>query len=64
MQLKEVNRMMGDVIQRMNQNRAFEGQYTELQSIADKIVANTSNFEGLLTTVNDKKTQKLFILLL
>lgn len=42
---------MGDVLARMNQNRAFENHYAELQSIADKIVQHTKNLEGLLTTV-------------
>lgn len=42
---------MGDVLARMNQNRAFENHYAELQSITDKIVHNTKNLEGLLTTV-------------
>lgn len=42
---------MGDVLARMNQNRAFENHYTELQSISDKIVQHSKNLEGLLTTV-------------
>lgn len=42
---------MGDVLARMNQNRAFENHYAELQSITDKIVQHTRNLEGLLTTV-------------
>lgn len=42
---------MGDVLVRMNQNRAFESHYAELQSITDKIVQHTKNLEGLLTTV-------------
>lgn len=45
--------MMGEVMTRMNQNRAFESHYPELQSIADKIIAHTKNFEGLLITVRE-----------
>lgn len=36
---------------RMNQNRAFENHYGCLQSITDKVITYSKNFEGLLTTV-------------
>lgn len=42
---------MGEILLRVNQNRSFEQHYPELQSIINKIVLHTKNFEGLLTAV-------------
>lgn len=43
---------MGEILLRVNQNRSFEQHYPELQSIINKIVLHTKNFEGLLSTVS------------
>lgn len=52
LQLREVNTFLGDVLSRLNQNRAFENHYTEMYSIVDKIVTHTKSFEGLLISVS------------
>ncbi|KAG4070610.1 hypothetical protein HA402_013530 [Bradysia odoriphaga] len=47
-ELAEVNNFLGDVLSRLNQNRAFENHYSEMFSIVDKVVTHTKSFEGLL----------------
>lgn len=51
-QLHEVNNFLGDVLSRLNQNRAFENHYAEMYSIIDKVVAHTKSFERLLISVS------------
>lgn len=46
-----MNKFLGDVVSRLNQNRAFENHYSEMYSIVDKIVTYTKSFEGLLISV-------------
>ncbi|KAJ6635685.1 VPS35 endosomal protein sorting factor-like [Pseudolycoriella hygida] len=46
--LHEVNNFLGDVLSRLNQNRAFENHYAEMHSIVDKVVTYAKSFEGLL----------------
>lgn len=43
---------MSEVIVRMNQNRAFEKHYSELQSICSNFIANIKDLETLLTSDN------------
>lgn len=50
-QLAEVNSFLGDVLSRLNQNRAFENHYAEMYSIVDKVVTHSKSFEGLLISV-------------
>lgn len=50
-----MNNFLGDVLSRLNQNRAFENHYTEMHSIIDKVVTHTKSFEGLLISVSQRK---------
>lgn len=49
--------MLGEIIQRLDENRGFEAQYPELQSIANKIITNIKDFEGLLIMVRKTITR-------
>lgn len=51
-ELPEVKNFLGDVLSRLNQNRAFENHYPEMLSIVDKVVTHTKSFEGLLISVS------------
>lgn len=52
LQLREINNFLGEVLSRLNQNRAFENHYAEMYSIVDKVVTHTKSFEKLLISVN------------
>lgn len=51
--LKILNKFLSDVLTHVQRKRAFENHYQELQSIVDKIVSNTKDFDELLTMVSD-----------
>lgn len=51
-QLKEINTLLGEIISQLNHNREFENYYPQLQSIVEKVVAHTQDFESLLTMVS------------
>lgn len=40
---------MGDIIRHMTPDRAYENHYSQLQTIVDKVVYNTSDFETLFS---------------
>ncbi|XP_075221178.1 VPS35 endosomal protein-sorting factor-like isoform X2 [Lycorma delicatula] len=44
---REVNAFLGDVIQHVTPNRAYEQFYPQLQTIIENIISNTSDFESL-----------------
>lgn len=50
--MKEIDTILSEVIVRMNQNRAFEKHYSELQSICNSIIENIKDLEALLTSDN------------
>ncbi|XP_055387781.1 VPS35 endosomal protein sorting factor-like [Condylostylus longicornis] len=47
--LQEVNTLLEDIHVRLSQNKIYENYYGQLQSIMDKIVRYSTDFEGLLT---------------
>lgn len=49
-QVKEIDTILSEVTVRMNQNRAFEKHYGELQSICRSIIENIKDLEALLTS--------------
>lgn len=51
-QVMEVNLFLGEIISHLTPNRAFEQHYSQMQTIVEKIVANTQDFDSLLTMVN------------
>lgn len=50
--MKEIDTILSEVIVRMNQNRAFEKHYPELQSICNSIIENIKDLEAILTSDN------------
>ena len=50
--LKILNKFLSDVLTHVQRKRAFEQHYQELQSIVDKIVSNTKDFDELFTMVS------------
>ncbi|XP_001604914.2 VPS35 endosomal protein sorting factor-like [Nasonia vitripennis] len=48
----EINLFLGEIINQLGPSRAFEHFYPQLQNIAEKIVANTQDFDSLLTMDN------------
>lgn len=50
--VKEIDTILSEVIVRMNQNRAFEKHYPELQSICNSIIENIKDLEALITSDN------------
>uniref|UniRef100_A0AAG5D065 Esophageal cancer associated protein n=1 Tax=Anopheles atroparvus TaxID=41427 RepID=A0AAG5D065_ANOAO len=46
--LKEIDSLMGDILQHTSPNRVYEQHYHELQVIVDKIVSNTNDINGIL----------------
>ncbi|XP_012255846.2 VPS35 endosomal protein-sorting factor-like isoform X2 [Athalia rosae] len=48
----EVNLFLGEIISHLTPNRAFEQHYSQMQSIVERVVANTQDFESLLTMEN------------
>ncbi|XP_051172865.1 VPS35 endosomal protein-sorting factor-like [Leptopilina boulardi] len=48
----ELNQFLGAVINHLGSNRAFEQFYPQLQTIVEKIVAHTQDFESLLIMNN------------
>lgn len=51
-QVREIDTILSEIIVRMNQNRAFEKHYGELQSICRSIIENIKDLEALLTSDN------------
>lgn len=49
---KEIDTILSEIIARMNQNRAFEKHYAELESICKSIIDNCTNLEALLISDN------------
>lgn len=49
---KEIDTILSEIIARMNQNRAFEKHYSELESICKSIIENCKNLEALLISDN------------
>lgn len=49
--VKELNLFLGEIINHLSPNRAFEQYYPQLQAIVEKIVSHTQDFESLLTMV-------------
>ncbi|ETN59685.1 esophageal cancer associated protein [Anopheles darlingi] len=50
--LREIDSFMGDILQHMTPNRAYEQHYHELQVIVDKIVSNTQDIHGVMALDN------------
>jgi hypothetical protein len=50
--LKILNKFLGDILNHIVPKRSFEEHYVELQSIVDKILEDTQDFEGLLMMVS------------
>lgn len=50
--MKEIDIILSEVSIRMNQNRAFEKHYGELQSICRSIIENIKDLEALITSDN------------
>lgn len=50
--LKQINFIMNDILSHMSPDREFERHYPELQNVVERIVANVTDFEGLLTMVS------------
>ncbi|XP_046425183.1 VPS35 endosomal protein-sorting factor-like [Neodiprion virginianus] len=48
----EVNFILGEIISHLIPNRAFEQHYSQMQTIVDKVVAHTQDYESLLTMEN------------
>ncbi|XP_046994763.1 VPS35 endosomal protein-sorting factor-like isoform X1 [Schistocerca americana] len=46
---REVNTFLGDIIRHMTPDRAYEQHYSQLQSVVDKILLHTQDFETLFT---------------
>lgn len=46
-----MNKLLEEVTQRMSQNKVYENHYSQLQTIVDKVVRHTKDFEALLTLV-------------
>lgn len=51
-EINDLNSFLGEIVTHMTPKRAFENHYGELQSIVEKVVANTSDLEGLLILDN------------
>lgn len=49
---REIDTILGEIIARMNQNRAFEKHYAELESICKSIIDNCKSLEALLISDN------------
>ncbi|XP_058057478.1 VPS35 endosomal protein sorting factor-like [Anopheles bellator] len=50
--LREIDSFMGDILQHMAPNRAYEQHYHELQVIVDKIVSNAQDIHGIMALDN------------
>lgn len=59
-QVNEANKLLGEIIVRMNQNRYFEKHYNELQSISNNILENIDDVEALLLSVSGKNPAFIF----
>lgn len=46
-QKREINIFLGDIIKHMSPDRAYENHYSQLQTIVNKVVQGTSDFENL-----------------
>lgn len=51
LQVNELNLFFGKIIEHLRPNKAFENYYPQLQSIVEKTVAHTQDFESLLSVV-------------
>ncbi|XP_055850032.1 VPS35 endosomal protein sorting factor-like [Episyrphus balteatus] len=58
--MRDVNNFLGEIKIRMNQNKAYENHYPQLQSILEKIVRHCKEFELLLTLDNFLPVLDLF----
>ena len=47
-----INKILGDIIKHMNENRAFESHYTQLSSIMTKILTHVHDFNVLFSLDN------------
>ncbi|XP_003704480.1 VPS35 endosomal protein-sorting factor-like isoform X2 [Megachile rotundata] len=50
--VNELNVFFGKIIDRLNPNKSFENHYLKLQSIIEKVVSHTQDFESLLAMDN------------
>lgn len=58
--MRDVNNLLGEIKIRMNQSKAYENHYPQLQSILEKIVRHCKEFECLLTLDNFLPVLDLF----
>lgn len=54
LQTREINAMLGDIIEHMTPNRSYEKYYNELKLIIGKVVSHIQDFELLLVMVRKK----------
>jgi len=50
-QAREVNTLLGDIINHMNVNRAFEHHYPQLQAVVERVLSHATDLESLFAMV-------------
>lgn len=60
LKLHEIDKVLGEVILRMSQDKTYEQHYSQLQSIVDKLIRNSKDLENLLCIDNFLLTLDLF----
>ncbi|KAL5273537.1 C16orf62 family protein [Megaselia abdita] len=60
LKFNEVDKVLGEIILRMNQDKTYELHYTQLHSIIEKLIKNSKDLENLLCLDNFLLTLDLF----